>query len=299
MSAHGASPPSASDSTGADDPRFARLSVELAKIAAAQAAQAAVLASVSASLQELLAAREETRKALLASREETRELRDELLVPLRVAVREERNREQRAHNFISALIVTAQNGFGRDVAPFLALCRETRGEEVLWDAVKDIPSPEKKRTRLMYAAKVGDVGRLRWLLARGAQIGLQDVYGSTALYIASRLGHLEVVRELLARGAAVNTANSDGITPLYAASFQGHLEVVRELLTRGAAVNAATKISTTPLMSASFMGRLEVVRELLACGADPTLENVFGETALHHAKGHAAIVQLLRAALGT
>jgi hypothetical protein len=167
MSARGASPPSASDSTGADDPRFARLSVELAKIAAAQAAQAAVLASVSAALQELLAAREETRKELLASREETRELREELLVPLRVAAREERNREQRAHNFISALIVTAKkkkNGFERDVAPFLALCRETRGEEVLWDAVKDISSPLCKRTRLMYAAKVGVVGRLRWLL---------------------------------------------------------------------------------------------------------------------------------------
>jgi hypothetical protein len=105
--------------------------------------------------------------------------------------REARAKEKRAHNFLSALIVTAQNGFGRDVEPFLALCRETWGEEVLWDAVKDLPhgalnlkdeegeplherdddgdtvrgedgEPVQamdpygmKRTRLMYAAKAG------------------------------------------------------------------------------------------------------------------------------------------------
>jgi hypothetical protein len=43
------------------------------------------------------------------------------------------------HNFISCLILTAQNGFGRDVEPFLALSRETWGEEILFDAVKDLP----------------------------------------------------------------------------------------------------------------------------------------------------------------
>ena len=40
--------------------------------------------------------------------------------------------------FITAFIFTGQNGFGHDVYPFLALCRETWAEEVLWDAVKDL-----------------------------------------------------------------------------------------------------------------------------------------------------------------
>jgi hypothetical protein len=43
------------------------------------------------------------------------------------------------YNFLSCLILTAQNGFGRDVEPFLALSRETWGEEQLWAAVKDLP----------------------------------------------------------------------------------------------------------------------------------------------------------------
>ena len=64
-----------------DDPRFALLSAELAKVSAAQAAQTAVLASLGgtlaaqgAVLQEL---REELREQLLPLREEMRELRDE------------------------------------------------------------------------------------------------------------------------------------------------------------------------------------------------------------------------------
>ena len=46
---------------------------------------------------------------------------------------------EHTHNFVSCLILTAQNGFGRDVEPFLALSRETWGEEQLWAAIKDLP----------------------------------------------------------------------------------------------------------------------------------------------------------------
>jgi hypothetical protein len=203
-------------------------------------------------------------------RGEVAELRE--LLPERKAARKAREREQHRHNFISALICTAENGYGRDVEPFLALCRETWGEERLWDAVKDLPhGPVKlkkpdgtplweldekgvkvrkdgkrmqaidpygqKRTRLMYAAQAGDVARLRWLIARGARLELKDWKGRTALYWASRAGRVEVVRELLARGAAVDAANNKGATPLFIASEKGHLKVVLELLARGAAVD--------------------------------------------------------------
>jgi len=129
--------------------------------------------------------------------------------------------EARRFNFISCLILTAQNGFGRDVDPFVALCRETWGEEILFDALKDLPHGRARqegpavqgatepfgfdhgpfsagRTRVMYAAQAGDVARLRWLIARG-RMELKDWEGRTALYWASRARHVEVVRELLAR----------------------------------------------------------------------------------------------------
>ncbi len=174
--------------------------------------------------------------------------------------------------------------------PFLALCRETWGEERLWDAVKDLPHGcvrregpptqgaaglfgfdlgpcSAKRTRLMYVAQAGNVTRLRWLIARGARLELKDWKGRTALFWASWKGRLGAVRELLARGAAVDATINIGATSLFIASEKGHLEVVRELLARGAAMCAAMNDGQSPLYVSSWAGHLEVVRSLLARGA--------------------------------
>jgi hypothetical protein len=43
-------------------------------------------------------------------------------------------------DFLSAFILTGMNGYGRDVDPLLgAVAQETWGEEILFDAVKDLP----------------------------------------------------------------------------------------------------------------------------------------------------------------
>jgi hypothetical protein len=92
------------------DPRIALLTAELRSVRDEFAAQGAALGAA------LLALHSETR----ASREELRKLHDEVLplrelLPERIAAREAARKEALRHNFISALIVTAQNGFGRDV----------------------------------------------------------------------------------------------------------------------------------------------------------------------------------------
>jgi hypothetical protein len=316
------------------DTLAAALNAALQPLSAALAAQAAALAAQGAQLTSALTALSAQGAALAELREETRELR--ALLPLRElllpkGVRQEINKDKRRHNFLSCLILTAQNGFGQDVEPFLALCRETWGEEVLWDAVKDLPHGKlklkkadgtpmmvdearadgttvrvqavdpfgKKLTRVMYAAQAGDVARLRWLIARGARLELKDWEGRTALYWASREGRAETVRELLLRGAAVDAARNTGTTPLCIASQNNHLEVVRELLARGAAVDAARYTGATPLLMASQEGNLEVVRVLLASGASPRTAANNGATALScaTASGHAAVAALIRAAL--
>ena len=233
-------------------------------------------------------------------------------------LREERQKQERLrYNFISCLILTAQNGFGQDVEPFLALSRETWGEEQWWDAVKDLPhgcarregpAPQGAtgpfgferpalRTHVMYAAQAGDAVRLRWLIARGARLELKDWRGRTALYWASQEGRVDAVRELLARGAAVDTADNDGATPLYTASRKGHLEMVRELLARGAAVDIARSDRATPLFIACQKGHLEIVRELLARGAAVDSADNDGHTPLRVAslRGRLKVVQELLA----
>ena len=225
------------------------------------------------------------------------------------------------YNFISCLILTAQNGFGQDVDHLAALCRETWGEEQWWDAVKDLPHGRARRegpaaedagapfgfdrgpssagrTHLMYAAQAGDVARLTWLLARGARLELKDWKGRTALWWACWAGKwASTARELIARGAAEETTAQDGTTLLHAASGQGHLEVVRELLARGATVDAAAQYGATPLFAASERGHLEVVRELLARGAFVDAEARDNTTPLFAAsmEGHLGVVRELLA----
>ena len=196
------------------------------------------------------------------------------------------------YNFISCLILAAQNGFGQDVDHLAALCRETWGEEQWWDAVKDLPhgrvvreGPAAQgatepvgyergpfsagRTHVMYAAQAGDVARLKWLLARGARLELEDWEGRSALFWAAREGRMGAVRELLARGAAVDAARNDGYTPLIIASALGHLEVVRQLLARGAQPGFAANSGATALSRAAANGHTTIAQLLRAAGAAP------------------------------
>jgi len=297
-----------------------------------EASATETLASISIALKEMrdeLTRAASERAELRAALGELRELREQDLEELSLSLREmlpesvAARADARRYNFLSCLILAAQNGFGQDVEPFLALCRETWGEEQLWAAVKDLPHGRARRegparqhavepfgfelgpfsagrTHMMYAAQAGDAARLRWLIARGARLELKDWKGRTALLWASWQGRVETVRELLARGAAVDAAKNEGATPLYIASQNGHLEVVRELLARGAAVDAALNDGFTPLLVASEYGQYQVVRELLTQGATPGLAANDGTTALSLATdgGHFAVTQLLRDALG-
>ena len=196
--------------------------------------------------------------------------------------------EDLRYNFISAMIMAAQNGFGYDVEPFLGLSREMWGEEQLWDAVKDLPHGPKKRTHVMAAAAAGDARRLDWLIKRGARLELTNTEGRTALWHACNKGRMNAVRALRAKGAKghcywetqVDAVDEDGMMPLHIASQKGHLEVVRDLRARGAVVNAARNDGATPLHFAAKNGDLEVVRELIAWGATVEAENENGITPL-------------------
>ena len=189
--------------------------------------------------------------------------------------------------FINCLTIAAQNGYQKEVKPFLTLSHKTWEDVQIWAAVKDLKLGPWQRTHLMYAAMRGNIARMRWLLARGAQLELKDCQGKTALAVASEFGHLEMVRELITRGASVNTGNKC-CTPLYAASMRGHIQVVRELLARGALLNEVSWYNSLDVSCSE--GHVEVVRELFANGA---VVNDFGILYSACENGHVEVVREL------
>jgi ankyrin repeat protein len=236
------------------------------------------------------------------------------------------NRSMRAHyeaanaecRWLDALFIVAQAGYAYDLRFISGLCCAARSEEALASALSRVQYGVKKRTHLMHAATRGDVGRVRWLTARGAPLDLRDSVGWTALMHASHLDgseqcHTGVVRALLDAGAGINLSSIDGTTALMLACTADAWETVPLLLERGADATAASvdqctalhfvsepdfskwlldarakvdaqdSSGNTPLHVAAKHGHVYVARVLVAAGASVDKQNAFGRTPLHEA----------------
>ena len=160
------------------------------------------------------------------------------------------------------------------------------------DANTVLPGGE---TALMTAARVGALGAVKSLLARGATVDRKDDRrGQTALMWAAAEGQAEVVAVLVEVGAEFRTRLASGFTPLLFAVREGHLDVVRALLKAGADVNETVPVEgrrrgyggrlppagATPLLVAVMNGHFELAAALLDAGADPSA-GLPGYTALH------------------
>lgn len=87
-----------------------------------------------------------------------------------------------------------------------------------------------QETRLIRAAKDGNITTIQKLIDRGADINAKNENGWTALFYAAVTGHEMVVRLLLDRGADINAEDKEGWTALSWADARGYKTVVRLLL---------------------------------------------------------------------
>lgn len=149
---------------------------------------------------------------------------------------------------------------------------------------------------LASAARNGDLGEVRELLAAGSAVNEAEPDGSTAVLWAAYQSDTDMLAALIDAGADVNAANSMGVSPLLQAARTGDTNVIRALLEGGADPELAVRDGETPLMAAARAGSVDAVRLLLEHGSDPNArESYQGQTALMWAaaEGHADVVGVL------
>ena len=145
------------------------------------------------------------------------------------------------------------------------------------------------QSALTAAALWGQTGSLQALLDAGADPRLPNAEGLTAFQIAAAGGHAEIVKLLVGRAGREEAGRA-----LFDAATHGSAEMLRSLLAAGAPVEAVNPEGRTPLNGAIIHGHLEAVRILIAAGADVHSAGK-GWPPLHTAahNGHVDVVELL------
>jgi len=153
------------------------------------------------------------------------------------------------------------------------------------------------KTALMYAASAGKVNRIKLLLEKGADPDLMDNCGDSALSYVNIAPHytetrVNMIKELVKGGADPNIADTYGRTVLFDAITSFDEEQVQTLIECGADPNWQNNQGTTPLM---WVGNEDALKLLLKFGADPTIEDINGESAFSLAKsnGRSRFVDLM------
>jgi len=96
------------------------------------------------------------------------------------------------------------------------------------------PAPAPLAEELWAAARAGDTARVTTALDKGADVNAKTRYGATALTFAADKGHIGVVKLLIARGADVNVQDTFyRMRAVDMAMMNNHPDVVTLLLERG------------------------------------------------------------------
>jgi hypothetical protein len=139
---------------------------------------------------------------------------------------------------------------------------------------------------LHVAARAGAISTVRKFLDLGASVHLKSARDPlkmtslmTAMHFAAEGGHEDVLQLLLEHGASPDVRNESGSTPFMRAARSGSLRALKVLYDAGVDINAE-KDGFTSLFESVAHCRPRIASQLLHWGADPSIENIYGESTL-------------------
>jgi len=159
----------------------------------------------------------------------------------------------------------------------------------------DFLKPEIGYTLLHKAVNNNDIEQVRFLLNKGLNINLTDIWsGETPLHVAVKKNNSAMVKFLFEVGANPNVKNKKMTplvlfnnpkeiteTPLHYAARNNNLEIAKILLDNGAAIDMQNENGNTALHLAVLENNPEMVNFLLSSGADQYVRNMPGFVGLY------------------